>query len=158
MNEGQVVVFDDDGAGEEVGLVAQLRCRLGKPCLRSRGWVGIAVDVEVGVADHVGQQKSFDGFQRAILLPFVGQVAGAVETVGGGPGFHCFFAVGPQAARHCSLRAFCREAGWPGSSQNGGGGATVISAYVPGIAQRIVGVVVAGDDDHAVARAEETWR
>ena len=37
--------------------------------------------------------------------------------------------------------------------QDGGGRAAVVGAYVAGVAQRIVGVVVAGDDDDAVARA-----
>src|SRR5260370_1279533 len=37
--------------------------------------------------------------------------------------------------------------------QDGGGGAAVVRAYVSGIAQRVVGVVVAEDDDDAVSSA-----
>ena len=52
MNEGQVVIFDGDGAGEEVRLVAQSCRRQVKLVFKPGGGVGIAVDVEVGVADH----------------------------------------------------------------------------------------------------------
>src|SRR5260370_18686750 len=37
--------------------------------------------------------------------------------------------------------------------QDGGGGGAVVRAYVSGIAQRVVGVVVAEDDDDAVSSA-----
>ena len=76
----------------------------------------------------------------------------AVEAVGGGPILYCFFAVGPEQP-HAVAFALLAAKLVGQFEQDGGGGAAVVGADVAGIAQRIVGVVVAGDDDHAVARA-----
>ncbi len=112
----------------------------------------VAVNVEVGVADHVGQQECLDVLERAVLLPFVGEVADAVEAVGGGPILDCFFAVGPQEPDAVAFALFAAQLVGQ-FEQDGSGRAAVVGADVAGVAQRIVGVVVAGDDDDAFARA-----
>ena len=65
---------------------------------------------------------------------------------------HSFFAVGPQQPDAVASAFFAAKLVGQ-FQQNGGGGAAVVGTDVPGIAQRVIGVVVAGDDDHAVARA-----
>src|SRR5208283_3005989 len=119
--------------------------------------LGVALDVEVGVADHVHHHQRFNLFERAIFFPFLGEMAGAVDAVGVGPGLHRFFAVGPDEPDAVAIALLTRSlAAQSGAQlvgefeQDGGGRAAVVGAYVSGIAQRIVGVVVAHDDDDAV--------
>ena len=50
-------------------------------------------DVEVLVADHVGDEEGFDALQGAVGVPPGGEVAGAVERVGVRPLVDRLFAV-----------------------------------------------------------------
>ncbi len=62
-----------------------------------------------------------------------------------------FFAIGPQQPHAVAVALLAAQLVGQ-FEQDGGRRAAVVGAYVAGIAQRIVGVVVAGDHDHAVAR------
>ena len=81
---------------EEVRLIAQRGGRLEHQIAEPRRGVGVALDVEVGVADHVEQEEGFDLGGGAVLVPLLREVLGAVKAVGGGPFDEGLFPVGPQ--------------------------------------------------------------
>src|ERR1700733_6093418 len=82
-------------------------------------------------------------------------MAGAVETVRVRPFADGFFAVGPDEPDAVAVTLFARrDAQLIGEfEEDRGGRAAVVSAKVSDIAQRVVGVVVAEDDDDAVFSA-----
>ncbi len=91
--EGNGVVFDGGVVGGEGGGVAGVPGGLDEERPELGGGVGVVVDVEVLVADHVGEEEGLDVGEGAVLGPLGGEVAGAVEGVLRGPGFDGFFAV-----------------------------------------------------------------
>src|SRR5208283_2119848 len=149
-------VFDLSLHGVEVGLIAfALGGRVDEVEQPGRA-LGVALNVQIGVADHIHNHERFDLLQRAIFLPFFGQMAGAVDAVGVAPGLHGFFAVGPDQpdAVAIALLIAQSDAQLVGVfKQDGGRRSAVVGAHVSDIAQRVVGVVVAHDDDDAVFRA-----
>ena len=76
-------------------------------------------------------------------------MAGAVKTVGVGPLLHGFFAVGPDEPDAVAI-AFLAAQVVGVFEEDGGGRPAVVGADESHIAQRVVGVVVAHDDDDAV--------
>src|SRR5580698_2361047 len=85
-------------------------------------------------------------------------MASAVKTVGVGPGFDGFFAIGPDQPDAVAIALFSRFAfsRFPAAQligkfeQDGGRRSAVVGADVSDIAQWVVGVVMAHDDDDAV--------
>src|SRR5712692_6564340 len=109
MHERSVIVFFPDGSSEEMGLVAQPRgCLINHVFEPGRG-VGIAIDVQVGVTDHIGQQECLDLLQRPVVPPFLRQVPCAVEAVGRSPLFHSLFAVRPQQPNAVAVTLLAAE-------------------------------------------------
>src|ERR1017187_7420159 len=76
-------------------------------------------------------------------------MAGAVNAVSVGPGLNRFFPVGPDQPDAVAIALFLAQLVGE-FEQDGGGRSAIVGAYVSGIAQRVVGVVVAEDDDDAV--------
>src|SRR5713101_2959799 len=76
-------------------------------------------------------------------------MARAVKAVGSGPSLDRFFAVGPDEPNAVAIALFAAQLVGV-FEQDGGGRAAIVRAYVSGIAQRVVGVVVAEDDDDAI--------
>ena len=107
-----------------------------------------AVDVEVLVADHVGDEEGLD-LQGAVGVPLGGQVAGAVEGVGGRPGLDGLFAVVEDQPDGVALRWMGAEVLAELDEQSGGAGA-VVGADEVDVLERVVGFVVAGENDDAV--------
>src|SRR5262249_38347021 len=84
----------DAEPGKRIMIVGDLVFRFKKIRLVSQpGWgrehyipkplrrLFVAQDVEVFIADHVGQQESFDLLVSSVLFPLLGEVAAAVEAV-----------------------------------------------------------------------------
>src|ERR1039458_796361 len=153
FDEGKVIVFYGALAGVEVGLVASSLGGGVDEIEQPGSAIGVAVDVEIGIADHVHYHERFYLLERAFFFPFLGQMAGAVETVGVGPLPHRFFAISPDEPDAVAIALFSRS---PAAQlvgvfeQDGGGRAAVVGADVSDIAQRVVGVVVAEDSDDAI--------
>ena len=64
---------------------------------------------------------------------------------------HGFFAVGPNQPDAVAIAGFCAAAELVGEfEQDGGGRAAVVGADETGVAQRVIGVVVAEDGDDAI--------
>ena len=93
LDKGQMVVFDRLLGLEEVAVVAEFVRGLAHQVDQPAGGSRFTLDVEVLVADHVGQHEGFDLAQRAVASPFGGQMAAAVGGVGGGPVWNRLFAV-----------------------------------------------------------------
>ncbi len=110
------------------------------------------VDVEVLVGDHVGDEEGFDLAQGSVVCPASGEVAGAVEGVGGAPGFDGLFAVVEDEPDGVAFGRVGAEYVADLDEEGCGGGAVVGSVEVD-VAERVVGLVVAGEDDDAVAFA-----
>ena len=107
------------------------------------------VDVEVLVADHVGDEEGLDLAESAVVGPLGGEMARAVERVGGGPLFDGLFAVVEDQPDGVALGRMRAEDIADLDQQRAGGGAVVGSVELD-VAQRVVGLVVAGEDDDAV--------
>src|ERR1035437_4726405 len=144
-----MIVIDGVIAGEEMRLVAEPRGRFVNDAFDPWGGVFVAIDVEVGVADHIGQQECFDLFGGAVLLPFLRKMACAVETVGVGPRFHGFLGVGPEQPNAVAVALFAAKLVRELKQKSAGGGA-VVGSDKRCFTQRIVRVVMAGDDNYAV--------
>src|SRR6266849_3994448 len=152
LDEGKVIVVDGALAGVEVGLIPQALGGGVDEIEQPGSAVGVADDVEVGVGDHVHYQERFDLLQRAVFFPFLGEMARAVKTISAGPSLDRFFAVGPDEPNAAAIAFFAAQLVGV-FEQDGGGRAAIVGADVSGIAQRVVGVVVAEDDDDAVSSA-----
>jgi hypothetical protein len=72
FTKGKVIVFDGGLKGVEVRLIAfALGC--GVDQIEQPGSaIGIAKNVEIGIADHIHDHERFDLFQGAVFLPFFG--------------------------------------------------------------------------------------
>src|SRR6266849_7895354 len=149
LDERQMVILHRDRPPKEVRLVAPFRSSLVDQILKPGSGVAVAVDIEVGVANHVNQQEYFYVLERAVLLPFFGQMTHAIETVGGGPLFYRFFPVGPQQPHAVAFALFSAQLVGQ-LQQNGSRIAAVVGTHVTGASQREVGVIVAGADDDSV--------
>ncbi len=114
--------------------------------------VAVEVDVQILVADHVGQQECLDLADGAVLRPLRGQVARAVERVGWAPLLDGFFAVEEDQVNAVALRRMRAEVLAQFDQQCGGAGA-VVGADEADIFQRIVRLVVRAEDDDAVLLA-----
>ena len=88
-----MIVFDVHLLLEKVALVAELLRRLRHQIDQPRGGMRLALDVEILVADHVGEHKGFDLVERAVTAPFCGQMAAAVSRIGVRP---CWMASSPS--------------------------------------------------------------
>ena len=117
--------------------------------------VVLVVDVEVFVGDHVGDEEGLDLAEGAVVGPLGGEVAGAVEGVGlriqllDG-----LFAVVEDEPDGVALGRMDAE-DVADLDEEGGGGGSVVGSVELDVAQRIVGLVVAGEDDDAVFLAGE---
>ena len=114
-----------------------------------------ALDVEVLVADHVGEEEGLDLAERAVAAPSRGQMAAAVGGVGARPALDGLFAIEEDQPDGVAvelsrgrLRGFGAQPVGDGHKQAGGGSAVVGADKVDG-AQRVVGFVVRAEDDDA---------
>ncbi len=82
-----------------------------------------------------------------------GEVAGAVEGVGGAPVFDGLFAVVEDEPGRSSPGAGWRRSWLPISMSRAVGGGSVVGSVEGDVAQGVVGLVVAGEDDDAVLLA-----
>ena len=115
----------------------------------------VVVDVEVLVADHVGDEEGLDLVEGAVLRPLGGEVAGAVEGVGGGPLLDGLFAVVEDQPDGVALGRMGAEVLADLDEQGGGAGA-VVGADEVDVRERVVGLVVGDEDDDAVLLARGT--
>ena len=148
--EGDVVVGDVDLLVlEDVAGVAGVFGGLAEELDEGGGGVRVGVDVEVAVADHVGEEEGFDVAEGAVLGPFGGEMAGAVGVVVALPFFDGFFAVVEEEPDGVAL-------GRVGAvvlaerDEEGGGAGAVVGADEGDVAEGVVGFVVGGEDDDAV--------
>ena len=83
-----------------MGLISQTRRGFVNHALQPWSRVAVAVDVQVGVADHVSQQECLHLFQGSVRLPFLRQMSNPIQTVGHeidfGIRLHSFFRVVPN--------------------------------------------------------------
>src|SRR5260370_29469633 len=106
FDEGQMIVFDGALAGVEVGLIAQALGGGVDEIEQPGSAVGVADDVEVGVGDHVHYHERFDLLERAVLLPFFGEVAGTVKAICVRPSPGRFFAGGTDYPKSEAISLF----------------------------------------------------
>src|SRR5208283_3104766 len=107
------------------------------------------IDIQVGVADHIGQQKCLHLLQSAVVLPFLRQVANSVQAVGVRPRLHGLLGIVPYQPDAVTVTLFAAQLIRDFEEQCTGGSA-VIGANVRSISQWIVCIVVAGNYDDAV--------
>src|SRR6185437_4543294 len=122
---------------------------------------GVAQDVEVLVPNHVSKKQRFDLFAGSILLPFLREMAAAVESVriapplvAGSGGRYGFFTVKKCQPHAVALKLFTAKLVSDGEKQSGAG-TTVIGACKAGLAQRIVGINVRSQNDDPVFAARK---
>src|SRR6266446_7316131 len=138
IDEGNVIIFDGALLGVEVRLVASALGSGIDEVEQPRSAFGIADDVEVGVADHVHHHERFDLFEGAVLLPFLSEMAGTVNTVGITPLPYRFFAVGPDEPDAVAIALL---SGSPAAQlvgvfeQDSSGRSAVVGADESGVAQ-----------------------
>src|SRR3984893_17315930 len=126
-----MIVFDGPLVGVEVGLVTSALGSGVDEVEQPRSAFGIADDVEVGVADHVHHHEGFDFFEGAVFLPFFGEMAGTVNTIGVCPLPYRFFAVGPDEPDAVAISLL---SGSPAAQlvgvfeQNGSGGTAIVGS------------------------------
>ena len=159
FDEGQVVVVDGFFFLEEVALVAELLCGLADQIDEPAGGAGFALDVEILVADHVGEHEGLDAAESSVAAPFGCEVAAAdrwsrsADQCSNG-----FFAVEEDQPHGVAFELFaaavCAQLVGDGHQQAGGCRA-VVGADEVDVAQRVVGLVVGGEDDDAVFFAGE---
>ncbi len=147
--EGDGVVFDGGVVFGECGRVAGVFGGLDEEGPELGGGVGVVVDVEVLVADHVGEEEGLDVGEGAVLGPLGGEVAGAVEGVLRGPGLDGFFAVVEEQDDAVAGGRVGAEVLADLDEQGGGAGA-VVGADEGDVLEGVVGFVVGGEDDDAV--------
>ena len=85
LDEGQVIVIDRFFGLEEIVLVAEFLCSLTNQVHQPCRGTGFALNIEILVADHVGEHESLDAAQRAVAAPLRREVAAAIGRVGGRP-------------------------------------------------------------------------
>ncbi len=112
----------------------------------------VAVDVEVFIGDHVGDDEGLDFGEGAILGPLGGEMASAVEGVGGGPGTDGLFAIVEDQPDAVALGRVRAKVVADLDEQSCSGG-TVVGSDEADVLERVVGLVVAGQDDDAVLLA-----
>src|SRR5207248_6421748 len=71
LNERQMIVFNGDRTREEMRLISQAGCGLINHAREPGRGVGVTVNVQVGVANHVGYMKGLDVCEGAVFLLFV---------------------------------------------------------------------------------------
>src|ERR1035437_4732205 len=154
--EWDVVVTEAlDGVLEDVAGVAGVFGGDGEQVFEPRGGLIVLVDVEVLVADHVGQEECFYLGEGAVGVPLGGEMASAVERVGVGPGAgDGFFAVIEDEPDGIALRRMGAEVLAERDEQCGGAG-SIVGADEVDVAKPVVGLVVGGEDDHSVFLAGE---
>src|SRR5947209_17125350 len=89
-----MIVFNRGGLTEKVRLISQPRRRLQNQVFEPGSGILVANDSEIGITDHIEQEKSFDFLAGAVCLPFLGQMPASPESVGGIPApDHRLFAI-----------------------------------------------------------------
>src|ERR1700721_1649920 len=88
-----MVVFDSLLGLEEIAVVAEFVRGLANQIDQPAGGLGFALNVEILVADHVGQNKGLDFRQRSVTSPLRCKMTAAVGRVRGRPGLNGLFAV-----------------------------------------------------------------
>src|SRR6202034_3947056 len=159
FHKWNVIVTDFVVVSEKMRLVPQALCRLTYDVFQPRGGIQIAINVEIGVADHIGQQECFNLFESSVALPLLGQMSDAIKAVvlkrhflgktTRAVRFHRFLGIVPDQPYAVTV------AGPPAQlignfQQQSAGGTAIVGADVGSAAQRVVRVVVAGHDDDAV--------
>ena len=152
--EGDVIVADGVGVFVDVGGVASVLGGDLEQVAEPGGGVLLVVDVEVLVADHVGEEECLDFFEGAVAAPLGGEVAGAVEGVGGGPGLDGLFAVVEDEPDGVSLGRMGAEVGADPDEQGSGAG-SVVGADEGDVFEGPVGLVMAGQNDYRIFFAGE---
>src|SRR3979409_1958036 len=79
--EGNVIVSDLVGAAEKVRLVPQSSRGFIYDAFEPGSGIQIAIDIEIGISDHIRKQERFDFFERSVGLPLLRQMADAVQAV-----------------------------------------------------------------------------
>src|SRR5262249_44782140 len=85
LDEGHVIVVNRLRFVYKRRRVAEVRGGLPHQSSQRRVPIGLALDVEMFVADHVDVDQGFQLAQGSILLPALGQMPAAVEIIGIAP-------------------------------------------------------------------------
>src|SRR5882672_12822584 len=149
LHEGKVVVANACSLSEKMRLIAEPCGGFQHKILQPGRGVGVTLDVEIGVANHVGEEEGFDLLERAILFPNFSEMARAVKAIGGGPCADGFFSIGPEQPDAIAFELGSAQMLGEFQKQSRGGSA-IVGSDEGGLAERVVGVVVAGDDDDAI--------
>ncbi len=109
IDKGQMIVVHGFFGLEEVVLIAELFCGLADKIDEPAGGAGFALDVEILVADHIGQHKGLDAAQGSVAAPLGGQVPAAIRRVGRGPVFDGLFAVEEDQPHRVAIEFFAAQ-------------------------------------------------
>jgi len=151
--EGEMVVLDGEGwvfgdGGEMIGILRGGHQDVGEPGCG----VLFAVDVERLVADHVEDDEGLDFGDGAVLGPLGGEMACAVEGVGGAPGLDGLFTVIEDEPDAIALGRIGAEV-FAQLDEHGGGAGPVVGSDEVYVLEGVVGLVVGGEDDDSVLLA-----
>ncbi len=149
VEEGLVVVEDLEGDVANVALEVGLTGGLMEEFAQAGCGVGRDLELEVLVANHVGENHGTDA--AALLFKADGEVAAAVEAVGGGVGVVALFSI-EEGDEDVVLEA--RRSGEDSGEfeHKAGGAAAVVGALEVG-GDSGLGIVVGEQDDPFVACA-----
>src|SRR6478609_379292 len=122
-HEGQMIVVYRFFILEEISLIAEFLCGLAHQGHEPIGRTGLALNIQVLVADHVGEQKSLDAAECSVATPFCCKVATAVCRVGGRPLLDSLFAVKEDQPHGVAVDLLASELICNGEQKSGSGGA-----------------------------------
>ena len=159
LQKREMIVFDFQRAGEKVGLIAEPGRSLINGIFQPGRGIAVTLDVQIGVADHVGQKERLDLLQSAFSLPFLGEMRFAVKAVLHKRHFHgkpaaavrfdgLFGIIPHQPDAVAIVRLSPQLIG--NLQQHRAGGSAIVGTDVGRVAEWIIRVVVAGDDDDAI--------
>ena len=149
-----MIIFHLGFALEEVAIVAELFRGLADQRDQPVCGAGIAQNIQILVADHVGQHEGLNAAQGSVFAPASGQVAAAIGGVGAGPGMDGFFSVEKDQPHRVAVEGLAAQLVGYGHEQAGGRSA-VVGAHKVDVLKPVVGFVVGGQHDDAVLLAGE---
>src|SRR5580700_9653629 len=156
LHKWDVIVVHRHGPSEEMRLIANPGSGLVDDVLEPRRRVRIALNIQIGISNHIRQQECLDFLQGSVGLPFIFQMANAIQAVVEKRdflvGLYRFFGVVPHQPDAVAVARFAAELIREFQQQRAGGTA-IIRSYERCLPERVIRIVMAGNDNDAILRS-----